>query len=327
MAQVVELKDGMNHHPAYPGIWVPYTGWRMKDRYDIKLKTGEVWQYYYPNGGSFSKFGKHDGPSRVEDDEIAEIRFIPDEELTEEYWFRGKDRMDRNRRYFGDVFPTVTVAEDGTVVFTPIKRRIFDEWVVSTWDGKEAMWLRVDELSVEEFKTQLNGQQDSIDPNSVLGSTLKTYINLICGEIGYDNQYVQIPMVSGPVPFDLAEPTNHPPEACMSAVVTLEKMWAEYKAKVQAEAAEKARIDRLGFTPTGKAARRRIAVDALAAHLMTSVGHKVPGGGKHEKDDRFVTKAETRVVDGKKLTGKQLRKLRKKQNKQTRYVEVADGTE
>jgi len=333
MAQVVELKDGMNHHPAHPGIWVPYTGWRLKDRYDIKLKTGEVWRYYYPNGGSFAKWtSDHEGPDRVEDDEIAEIRQMLDEEITEEYYFKGKDRLDRNVKMFGDVLPTVNIAEDGTVTFTPIKRRIFDDWVLSTWSGEEAMWLHVNELSVEELKTQLSERHNDIEPNTDLGDSLRSYLNVLCKKANHTDAHVQVAWKTSTLPFNLESPTDYQPAVCLCAVKTLEEMAAIQIEKDRVEQVEANRIASLGFTPTGKAMRRRVAVSALAAHMTTphlhrAIDRKVSGGGKNEKDGRFVTKSEMRSVDGKKLTGKQLRKMQKKMRQAERDKVVVDGTE
>lgn len=333
MAQVVELKDGMNHHPAHPGIWVPYTGWRLKDRYDIKLKTGEVWQYYYPNGGSFAKWtSEHDGPDRVEDDEVAEIRLVPDEECNEKYHFKGEERLRRNVKMFGDVLPKVDVAEDGTVTFTPIKRRIFDDWVVSTWNGLDAMWLHVNELSVEELKAQLHERHSDIEPNTDLGDSLRAYLNVLCAKAAHTDAHVQVAWGIGTLPFNLESPTDYQPAVCLCAVKTLEAMAKAQLEKDRAEQAEAERVARLGLTPTGKSARRTIAVSALAAHMSSvqlgkAIDRKVTGEGKNEKDGRFVTKSEMRTVDGKQLTGKQLRKMQKKMRRTERDKVVSDGTE
>jgi len=126
-------REGMNHHPAYPGIWVAYNNWRLKDRYDIQLKNGERWQYYFPNGGSFAKWtDAHDGPQRVEDDEIAMIRLIPDEEITEKYHFKGKDRLERNVKMFGNALPEVEELADGTINFRNTYRRHFRDEQISS---------------------------------------------------------------------------------------------------------------------------------------------------------------------------------------------------
>jgi hypothetical protein len=125
-------REGMNHHPAYPGIWVPYNNWRLKDRYDIQLKNGERWSYYYPNGNSFAKWTEHDGPDRVEDDEVAMVRLIPDEEITEKYHFKGKDRLERNVKMFGNALPQVEELADGTINFRITYRRHFRDEQISS---------------------------------------------------------------------------------------------------------------------------------------------------------------------------------------------------
>jgi len=117
--------EGMNHHPEHMGHWVPFNGWRMKDRYDLQLKNGEIHKYYYPNACAWSKFGEHDGPSRVTDDEVAMIRQVPDEECTEKYFFSGQERIKRNLQSFGDAVPDVYVLPDGSVQFKIRHRRMF----------------------------------------------------------------------------------------------------------------------------------------------------------------------------------------------------------
>lgn len=119
--------EGMNHHPEHMGVWVPFNGWRMKDRYDLRLKNGEEHKYYYPNACAWSKFADHDGPSRIEDDEVAMVRQVPDEEITEQHFFSGQERIKRNLQSFGDAVPDVYVLPDGSVQFKIRHRRMFAE--------------------------------------------------------------------------------------------------------------------------------------------------------------------------------------------------------
>lgn len=124
--------EGMNHHPEHMGHWVPFNGWRMKDRYDLRLHNGEEHKYYYPNACAWSKFGEHDGPSRVEDKDVAFIRQVPDEECHEQYFFSGQERIKRNLSMFGDAVPDVYVLPDGSVQFKVRHRRMFrDEQIVA----------------------------------------------------------------------------------------------------------------------------------------------------------------------------------------------------
>lgn len=117
--------EGMNHHPAHMGIWVPFNGWRMKDRYDLQLKNGEIHKYYYPNACAWTKFADHDGPSRVEDDDVAMVRQVPEDEITEQYFFTGEERLKRNLQSFGDAVPDVYEMPDGSVRFKVRHRRCF----------------------------------------------------------------------------------------------------------------------------------------------------------------------------------------------------------
>jgi hypothetical protein len=325
--QEFEITDMMNHHPAYPGIWVPYNGWRLKDRYDIKLKTGEVWEYYYPNGGSFSKIGKHDGPYRVEDDEIAEIRLVPDEELWEEYWFSGKERLDRNMRYFGGAVPKVEVAEDGTVTFIPRQQRHFKEHVYSSWDGEFTYRLGLDELSIEELMTAL-ATNETFEYGSNEFVAIKRAIDRLAGNAKLEG----VVTLSSGEDFIISTPEAYPCSVLRMAFIEIGKMARDQIQKDREIAAEEARRARLGFTPTGKSARRQIAVSALAAHMTSTqlskaIDRKVPGGGKNVKDGCYVTKSEMRLVDGVKLTGKQLRKMQKKMRQAERDKVASDGTE
>ncbi|AHI60203.1 hypothetical protein Ea357_053 [Erwinia phage Ea35-70] len=314
MAEVIKRLPGMNHHPAHPGIWVPFESYRLKDYYDIKLKTGEVYKCWYPNATAWSPRGElvEGQPGRVEDDDVVEIRLLPDEEITDRYWFKGEDRLKRNIDFFGDVLPEVITAEDGTVTFKPITRRVFDELVTSSWDGEKAIWLREDELSVEELKTRLWSEKGDIDPDSILGRSFTTYLTLLCTQAKYELELLEVPWKGSTFYMNLMSPTDYQREACMNAVVKLE----ELAAQKQAEGPLPSTPYR-GVTAAGRAAQRAV-VTAAAHTLVSALDRKAIAGAKHMKGDRFVTKGEARVVDGQKLTGKQLRKLQKKQRRAER---------
>lgn len=158
MSQPFKLvTSSMNHRPEpeFQGIWYPYTGSRMKDCYDLKLKDGTELRGWYPNACAWSsrnKVTQYD-IDRVEDDDVAEIRLMTDTEIDEicYFGFTGSDRTDRNVRYFGDVLPKVIRHEDGTVTFEHIVKRVFEDPVRSSWDGEVGWWLHTDELSEEEL--------------------------------------------------------------------------------------------------------------------------------------------------------------------------------
>lgn len=102
----------LNHGVEDYGKWVPYLGqWRFKDRYDVLLKDGNVILQTYPNGGSFSPMNANRlgqafaATRRIEDNEVLMIRLVPDDEIVEKYHFSGKERVERNQSYFGDVVP------------------------------------------------------------------------------------------------------------------------------------------------------------------------------------------------------------------------------
>lgn len=89
----------LNHSTFVTGVWIQYNGWRFKTDYDIKLHTGEILKAMYPNGNSWSGSGR-----RASDDEVAEIRSIPDDEVRN-YHYTGKERMIRDLSYFGHDIP------------------------------------------------------------------------------------------------------------------------------------------------------------------------------------------------------------------------------
>ena len=100
----------LNHRVDDFGLWVPYFGqWRLKDRYDILLTDGRVILQTYPNGGSFSNWNGQINPGvteqRFEDNDVVMIRMVPDDELVEEFMFKGKERIKRNKEMFNRSFP------------------------------------------------------------------------------------------------------------------------------------------------------------------------------------------------------------------------------
>lgn len=317
MAKVISYGEGLNHHPAHPGIWVPYNKQRMKDRYDVKLKTGEVWQYYYPNADTFAKWtSAHDGPERIHDDEIAEIRQIPDEEITEKYFFSGEERIKRNIKMFGDIIPKVEIV-DGVPVITPVRLRKFDDWVVSSLTGERGMWMHEEELSVEELKASLADEAlGDVEPDTVVGRCFSTYFNLLCSKANYHKEELTIPWAGTSFEMNVYSPMDYQRKACLIALEVLEKMVEE-------------EFHRGAITAAGRNARKQAVTAAISGagrYLHAALDRKTSGEGKNEKDGRYVTKREMRNVDGKQLTGKQLRKLQKKQRRDAR-VESVDETE
>lgn len=64
----------MENTCGYSDNWQPYIGDYDKFEYDVKLKSGEVIENCYPNGGYFNQM---DSPSdiSINENEVAEIRF------------------------------------------------------------------------------------------------------------------------------------------------------------------------------------------------------------------------------------------------------------
>lgn len=161
MSQPFKLvEDTFNHRPEaeFQGIWYPYTGARMKDCYDLKLKDGTELRGWYPNACAWhsrNEQTKYD-IARVEDSDVAEIRLMTDEEIEEicYFGFTGEERLRRNISYFGSYLPTIVRNEDGTTTLVPRIKRVFEEMVRSSWDGDNQFWLYPDELSVENLKKQ-----------------------------------------------------------------------------------------------------------------------------------------------------------------------------
>ncbi|QDB70362.1 hypothetical protein CF8_0194 [Aeromonas phage CF8] len=130
----------LNHSTFITGVWFNYNGWRFKTNYDVKLKTGEIIKNMYPNGNSWSGSGRH-----VNDDEVEQIRSIPDNEV-HQYHYTGKSRMERDLRYFGYDIPCWLEGEqrfvrpemlpEGTYI-KPTQRAIWFACKTKEGDGKE----------------------------------------------------------------------------------------------------------------------------------------------------------------------------------------------
>jgi len=88
----------INHMPDQIGVWFEYTGFRLKDHYDIETKTGKVYTKCYPNGYSF--YAMDDSGFAVDDEDVAKIRLTPDSDLEEGFDMTGEDRYNRNMRMF-----------------------------------------------------------------------------------------------------------------------------------------------------------------------------------------------------------------------------------
>ena len=99
----------INHHPTQVGIWFDYDGGRYKDNYDLRLKTGEVLAGMYPNANAWYPAMDSLVKRRVDDNEVAQVRLKPDDEL-HEYAFTGQERIDSTLRLFGDAVPPLSEA-------------------------------------------------------------------------------------------------------------------------------------------------------------------------------------------------------------------------
>lgn len=104
---------GMMYHIDYPGIWVEYNGWRVKDPHDIMLMDGTIVEGCYPNACAWSG-----DKGRYEDTEVRMVRFIPDNEMKSKcrHWGIGEWRRKRNIDYFGDVLPLAIKHDGGTLL-------------------------------------------------------------------------------------------------------------------------------------------------------------------------------------------------------------------
>lgn len=94
----------MNHHPIQTGIWFPYDGGRYKDHYDLKLKTGEIVENCYPNANAWYPHSNSEGRPQITDDQVAEIRLKPEEEL-HTWAMKGKARIKRTLSLFAGWVP------------------------------------------------------------------------------------------------------------------------------------------------------------------------------------------------------------------------------
>lgn len=101
----MEQSGEMNHLPTQTGIWVKYTGFRYKDTYDVKLRSGKVYKKCFPNADSF-----HHDTGKVKDTNVVEIRLCPDAELDGEWDLIGEARIENNCEMFDIPYP-LTVTE------------------------------------------------------------------------------------------------------------------------------------------------------------------------------------------------------------------------
>lgn len=81
--------ESINHHPKDFGKWIDYSSTRFKTPYDLKLKTGEEFYNYYPNGT-----GWHGSIGRIDDSEVNMIR-LPDRSIGShsEYELSNEERI------------------------------------------------------------------------------------------------------------------------------------------------------------------------------------------------------------------------------------------
>lgn len=97
----------INHHPSQTGVWFDYQVGRYKDVYDIRLHTGEVLTFMYPNGNSWYPEAEADTKRVVKDYEVDQIRLKTDDELiaVDSWRQTGLERIERTVRLFGDAVP------------------------------------------------------------------------------------------------------------------------------------------------------------------------------------------------------------------------------
>lgn len=97
----------MNHRPDQHGVWFDYDGSRYKDVYDVRLHTGEVLEFMYPNATSWYPEAESNARHAVTDKEVAQVRLKTDDELraVDSYRFTGPDRIQRSLSMFGNAVP------------------------------------------------------------------------------------------------------------------------------------------------------------------------------------------------------------------------------
>ncbi len=127
-------KEGFNYHPAHPGIWVPYNGWRVKFQHDIRLRDGRVIENCYPNATAW-----HGKEGRFTDEEVVEIRLCPPEEQL----FADLDYLvSHSLESFGEqCFPEIIISEGGVISFKPKRYRYFEKGIIDErGDVAYALW-------------------------------------------------------------------------------------------------------------------------------------------------------------------------------------------
>lgn len=129
-------KEAFNYHPQYPGIWVPYNGWRVKFQHDLKLHDGRFVKACYPNATAW-----HGSEGRFDDEQVAEIRLCP----PEEQMFADLDYLvSHSLESFGEhCFPEIIISEGGVISFKPKRYRYFEKGIIdergevayTLWEG------------------------------------------------------------------------------------------------------------------------------------------------------------------------------------------------
>lgn len=97
----------LNHRHDQHGVWFDYDGNRYKDVYDIRLKTGEVLTFMYPNANSWNPEIGSNATRVVSDDEVDQVRLKTDEEIEAAKGWRmtGESRLKRLVNMFGNAIP------------------------------------------------------------------------------------------------------------------------------------------------------------------------------------------------------------------------------
>lgn len=100
----MEFSYEINHMPYQTGVWFKYTGFRLKDNYDIETKEGVIHTQCYPNGSSFNNMNTGEV---IADTDVVKLRLTPDSDLEEGHDMTGEDRLTRNMDMWAEEYAEV----------------------------------------------------------------------------------------------------------------------------------------------------------------------------------------------------------------------------
>lgn len=181
-----------NHTTTDYGKWVDYNGMRFKDVYSLRLKDGTVIERARPNGNSWYAYTEPtvsqeeaarleaagaqiprtvipETPlcknGRYEDEVVAQIRLVPEEEFSYESWgYTGIERILHNRRLFAGFLSPDEDLTIGVPLAAKAKFLQFGVWETrkTKGGGESSKLAMVDYIATEPWTQQPDFVKDGV---------------------------------------------------------------------------------------------------------------------------------------------------------------------